>query len=288
MYIPTDAHPLSEETKPVFKVALQARGGQGKTWSALTFPNPIVLNFDKNLQAFAGRQDIHEIKFWEDKFVDNLIKRGNTVDTTVPPTSTTRPNRRDALKIWLNREGPKFTSEQTLILDSWSKVQDAFDQQENIEPHYTRGLERDAFKFWANKIEYSTELCELLGSLNCNVVVTFHEMYITDEAGKVVINKVIPLQQGKFVNKVSLYFSDWFRCIFVVKGADKNTLPPPLQALIPTKDIPEDMGFWQTKSDLFADCKTRIPACPQFIKASYQELIRLYETNKNKTQQIPK
>ena len=288
MYIPTDAHSLSEETKPVFKVALQARGGQGKTWSALTFPNPIVLNFDKNLQAFAGRGDIHQVPFWEDKFVDSIIKRGNTLDQSIRPDATTRPNRRDALIIWLNREGPKFTSEQTIVLDSWSKVQDSFDQQERIEPHYTKKGEVDEFAFWANKLEWSTTLCELLGSLACNVVVTFHEMYITDEGGKVIINKVIPLQQGKFVNKVSLYFSDWFRCLFLVKGTPKSDLPAPLQELIKDTILQEDMGFWQTKSSLIVDCKTRIVGAPQFIRADYNELIRLYETNKNKTQQIPK
>lgn len=278
-YIPPDALSLADEDKPVFKVALQARGGQGKTYSALSFPNPIVLNFDKNLQAFTGRPDIHQIPFWQDEFVDKIIKRGNTLDADYKP-KVLRPNRRDALLMWLNKEGPKFTPDQTIILDSWSKAQDGFDQQESIEPHYTKKGDIDEFAFWASKIEWSTNLCEVLGSLNCNVVVTFHEMYVTNESGTVVVNKVIPLQQGKFVNKVSLYFSDWFRCWFFPKGTLRTELPLPIQETIKESSLAEDQGWWQTKSSLLADCKTRIKACPQFIKADYQTLIKLYDASK--------
>lgn len=279
LYIPEGARSMSDEEKPIFKIALQSAGGRGKTFSALSFPNPIVLNFDNNLQAFTGRADIYKVPFNEDKFVDTIVKRGDLRDLShIIVDASFRPNRRDALLLWLNKHGPSFTSDQTIILDSWSKAQDGFDQQEDMEPHYTQQLKKDDFMFWRNKLIWSRDLCDLLTSLPCNTVVTFHEQNLTDESGKVISSKMVPLMQGKFVNKLSLYFSDWFRCWFFPKGTPRSQIPlPALESLgITELQLQQDLGLWQTKSDMYADCKTRIVGCPQFIRADYKELIRLY------------
>jgi hypothetical protein len=284
MYIPPDSHDLALTKQPTFKVAIQGPGGSGKTFSAMTFPNVKCLNYDNNLQAFHGRKDIISIDMWDDNFVDRIMKgqRGNTLDLSNSPANP-RPNRRDATTRWLNENGPKFGPDDTLFIDSWSKLQDGFDIQENIEPHYNQDGKIDEFAFWASKKDWSRDVCELLGSFNCNVVVAFHEMRLTDKKGNFVDGKFVPLQEGKFVNKISLYFSEWLRSYFFPKGTPMDNLNPRMVSDLELKGdiLTEDLGVWQTQSSIYCDCKTRIIGCPVFIKASYQELIKLYSAHRN-------
>lgn len=281
LYIPSGAVGLKEDS--IVRLALQSASGKGKTWSALTFPNPIVLDFDNNLQAHVNRKDLKRVPFCEDEFVDGIVPRSMTGGQ-----KTKRPNRRDALLKWLAAEGPKITDQQTLILDSWSRVQDGFDIQEDAVPTRNAQGQVDSFAFWKHKIDFSRDVCELLGTLKCNVVVTFHEQFITDDQGKVLFNKIQPLMQGKFVNKLASYFSDWFRCLFFPKGTDltkEQSLHTVLKEMGLPMVLPNDLGLWQTKSDLVADCKSRIPNCPQFIPAHYGCLIDLYAKSCGKQEQ---
>ena len=58
-YIPKGAVSLNTITvKPQIRLGLQGYSGTGKTWAALTFPNPIVLNLDRGLGAHTGRSDV--------------------------------------------------------------------------------------------------------------------------------------------------------------------------------------------------------------------------------------
>lgn len=289
MFTPPDSHHLATTEVPTFKCAIQGPGGSGKTFSGMTFPNVKCLNYDNNLQAFHGRKDIFSIDMWKDEFVDKIMggQRGNTLDPSNSPSSC-RPNRRDATTRWLNENGPKFTPEDTLFVDSWSKLQDGFDQQEGIEPHYTRDGKLDEFAFWGNKKDWSTTVCDILGSLNCNVVVAFHEMRLTDNKGNFLDGKFVPLQEGKFVNKISLYFSEWMRSSFYPKGTPvANFNPRAIADLQLTGDeLKEDLGVWQTQSSIYYDCKTRIIGAPVFMRASYQELLRLYSI-RNSSVAIP-
>lgn len=267
--IPDKAKASPTESKRVM-AALMGRTGQGKTYGALTFPNPVVANFDDNLQAHEARikkGEIQVIPFHDASFCDSLVKR--TISTPSDPKC--RPNKRDAFTKWLGEHGYKLEGDQTLILDSWTTLQDAFDLQQDLEPFYTAGGKVDDFAFWGAKQDYSKEVLNILKSLKCNVVVTFHEQMVTDEGGKVVLNKVNPLMQGKFVNRLGLYFAEWYRCYFYAKG---TKLPEAMwKCLNLTSEVtPEDIGIWQTKSDTIADCKSRMFGAPQFIKAHYNSI----------------
>ena len=257
IYIPNGLKSLKDIQDKRIKLALQARSGQGKTFSALTFPNPVIADFDSNLQAHSGREDVVLVPFCDDAFVNALVKK-----------TAQRPNVRDAFKKWLQTEAVKLTPEQTLVVDSWTRLQDSFDEQTDSEPVRTRSGDVDEFAFWARKQDYAKEVLNLLANLRCNLVVTFHEVEMTDDKGKVITGRVIPLMQGKFVNKLGLYFSDWFRCWFFGKG---SKLPDSISKNLPNgpKEAEADLGLWQTKSDNFSDCKTRMKSCPMFIAANY-------------------
>ena len=130
--------------------------------------------------------------FTEPDFCKSLVK----------PTGP-RSNRRDAFKKWLQIEAIKLQPEQTLVVDSWTRLQDAFDEQKELEPVTTKTGEIVVFDFWACKQDYAKEILNTLSDLRCHIVVTFHEVELTDETGKILNGRVIPLMQGKFCQKYS-------------------------------------------------------------------------------------
>lgn len=211
-YIPSYAKSIKDEDVTQFRILLQGAAGTGKTWAATTFPNPLFLNFDRGLGAHAGK-DILEIPFYDDKFINEVLKVPNDKDKNIIKPDR-RPNRRDALRKFLQNEGSKFQSNQTLILDSWTAVQNSFDIQTRYEPSFNFKGQEDGFAFWQQKIEYSAEVCgEILKSLPCNVIVICHEFQEVDENNKAT-GKFEPLMQGGFKKQLASHFSDVYRAIY--------------------------------------------------------------------------
>src|ERR1017187_902817 len=97
IYTPPNCTTLEKVTKQQIRLGVQGYPGSGKTFAALTFPNPIVLNLDRGLGAHQGRSDVIEIPFYQKAF------------------SGGKETCKDKLVEWLEREGPKLTDQQTLI-----------------------------------------------------------------------------------------------------------------------------------------------------------------------------
>lgn len=259
MYKPTGSINLKDITYSQIRLALQGASGTGKTYSALTFPNPVVANFDHNLNAHVGK-DITVIPFTDDAYVDSLIPK-----RTFPiGHAKSIANRRDAFMKWLKTEATKLEAGQTLIIDSWTTLQDSFDKQTDLEPVTTAKGNIDEYAFWARKMDWSRDVLDSLKFLKCHVVVTFHEQYLTDENGKILLNKVAPMMQGKFVNKLGLYFTDWFRCINLIPG-DEHPLTK--------QKVTEKTYLWQTNGGAGSNLKTRMPSnTPLFLNAHYTNI----------------
>jgi hypothetical protein len=205
IYIPKDAQTLENKTQPQIRMLLQGWPGVGKTHAALTFPNPYVLDFDNNLQAYYG-QKIPNTPIWDSQYVKDVMK--------FPPTKPgAQPNRRDALLKFLKEEALKFSTNQTLIVDSWTRLQAAIDAQNELEPKITKEGKIDDYHFWNQKLAYSREVMQLLCSVKCHVVVTVHEMAERDKKTGVLLDKVRPLQEGKFIAEFASYFTYVFRAI---------------------------------------------------------------------------
>src|SRR5437762_13522862 len=99
MYIPEKTFNLKDMQFPQIRLGLLGEPACGKTYSALTFPNPIVLDFDGGLTAYAG-QDISVIPFYDPEWVTNYgFPRKD---------KTKQPNRKAALLKFLNEEGIKL------------------------------------------------------------------------------------------------------------------------------------------------------------------------------------
>lgn len=255
-YLPKDTMTLDTKRFKQIRLGLAAAPQTGKTTAMLTFPNPVVCDFDNKLSATnalcAGKQlsDVAIIPFYNAEFVDKLKPRSNP---------RFAPNKRDAFLIWLNTEAIKLESDQTLIIDSWTTLQSAFDQQQGYEPAISRNGSEDKFVFWARKIEYAKEICERLKTLNCHVVVSFHETIDRDDEGKPT-GKMKPVMQGAFADQLAGHFTDWFRQITVAKLKDPAN---------PRSEIIGTDYLWQTSSDNTANCGTHLMGIKRLVPANY-------------------
>lgn len=254
MYKPSHAQTMSELDTYQIRLALQGATGTGKTYSALTFPNPVVIDIDQNLTAHKHRTDVIVLPFNDKEWLSKWFK---------PKKNYAYPIR-DAVIEWIKTEGMKLEKDQTLFLDSWTEYQDNFDMQIKLEPTLTSSGGVDAYAPWQTKIEYSRELLTLLKSLKCHVVVSYHEQDTKDANGQRV-GKIEPLMSGKFQKKLGLYFTDWFRTCAtgIVDPTDK-------------KKIVGCKYEWQTKSDSEVNLKSRLDL-PMFIEPSFSSLKKYFE-----------
>lgn len=246
LYKPSYATPIKELPFIQRRIGLMGRSGSGKTYGALTFKNPVVIDIDGNLAAHSEREDVLVLRFNDETWIRE--KLGYKFESKIKYPI------RDAVKKYLLEEATKLSEQQTLVIDSWTSLQVAFDLQKELEPKYVVGGGIDAFDFWACKIDYSEAVLSSLQKLRCDVVVTLHEQDQREHLGKL-NGKIEPLMEGKFNKKIGLYFTEFYRCI-VESKLDKD------------KKLIGANYLWQTASSSdVSDLKTRMAECPILIPA---------------------
>ena len=286
IYIPTTAISLATvEKKFQVRLGLQGPPKTGKTFSALSFPNPMVLSFDRGLVAHIGRKDVHEIPFYDDAFVDSLVKRKapDYIDFETKRQMPRPFNRRDALLKWLYEDGQKLTSEQTLVVDGNTGIQAAFHKQYWTEPAIDKDGKLKKYDEYNRKINYFTELAICLKSVKCNVVYLCHEMNDRNAEGDL-NGKIRPLMSGAFKDEMQSHFTDWFRCITVAKpekqdeafflkkyGIDGTVLVEWCASTPPDHKV---IYLWQTQSDNIVECGSSLMNVPKYIIANYSSFTK--------------
>lgn len=157
-------------------IGIQGEPNAGKTTAATSWPNPLVLNFDKKL-----RPGILEVPFWNQAWVNEYMR-------LKPPLTASRS---ECLIKWLRAEGPKLPADITLVLDSFTMVEASWTEYVNNNRHvfYTKGGGNTAPEYnqramFAAKQDYFIELFALLKSTSCPVVVTFHETIARNDKGQ--------------------------------------------------------------------------------------------------------
>jgi len=225
---------IANVPSPQIRLGLQGPPGSGKTTAALTFPNCVVADFDNSLTAFPG---IPCIPFWDQEWI-------KTAYPDYKPKKVGEPFRTsDLLLKWMQEEALKMAYGQTLIMDSWSAIQDNFDMTH--EGKKTKEGAIDEFDFWAQKIEYSAKLLGLMCSCKCDIVVIFHDNPVRDKNTGVIIDKIAPLMQGKFALSLTRYFTDFYRMSNEDKKNEKG-------------EVQGTDYFWQVRSNSKFDAKCRI------------------------------
>jgi len=246
MHISTLNRPTPEIRQ--IRLGLQGDPASGKTTSALTAPNPVILNFDNNI-ALPG---VQTIPFWDPEFINGL--EGGKFKAKL---AGRMPNRRDALLWFLEKEGFKYTSEQTLVLDSWTFVQNAFDEEPSGfqgESRLTKDGKEDPFAFWGQKIDFSKKVLSYFASFQCNIIVTFHESKVRDDKSGQLLDKIAPLMQGKFVSQIKAFFTDFYRTLCVAEN--KKDTEGKTQRVNP-------QYFWQVRSDNLFDARCSLKNLPK-------------------------
>ena len=250
---------LSKNTN--WRIAIIGAPETGKTTSCLTFPNRIWANFDNKLCA--GEQ---EIPFWNSAFCDSLVTR-----TAVG----TPANKRDAFNKWLKLHGTKLTPEDTFIVDSSTILEGSCDQQTMLEEQLSTGDKNfDMRKFYGWKLHYAVGRMDLLKSLNCRLVITFHETQERDKEGNLT-GRIKPLQTGSFQNELLGHFTDVWR---MLARPSKRNEKGELVLDRFSKPIRDDGYYWQIAGNEKINCLTN-PTIDRKgllrVKADYNEILKL-------------
>lgn len=272
IYIPKDSFTLDKyTTEQQIRLGIQGAPGDGKTFSALTFPNPVPINLDRGLGAHQGRKDVIEIPLWRNDFVNKLV-----------PISGGKVQRKDAIIKWLTTEAVKLTAEQTLVLDSTTQLQYIYHQWFDEHPELKIGRKgtENAFAEWGYKLDFFGEVYEIIKNLSCNIVSISHEQDDYDETGtKCGVKALIT---GSFSGAIASHCTDWFRMICVAKPKDDNTKASVLakycqgsesmlkEFIDSTSANMQCFYLWQTQSDNIFKAKVgSLIQPPKFIIANY-------------------
>lgn len=209
LYIPEGGVTLDKAPfDPQIRLGIQGFGGSGKTFVALTFPNPVVMNLDKGLGAHYGRADVVDVKFGDPNLIDKLVPRANKQD---------QPYFKEAITKWLDTEAKKLSPEQTLVEDSTSQMERYYHSWYAKNKDMFRGTSgrNNSRAEWGEKIKYFDEIFELNKQLSCDVVTLVHEMNDRDDTGS--ISGLRILITGSVADRIVKEYTDWFRCISVAK-----------------------------------------------------------------------
>lgn len=281
IYTPAGCFPLSDPTQQQQQIRLGIQGAAktGKTFAALTFPNPVAVNMDRGLGAHIGRADVINVPFYDDNFVDKLCPK---ISPFYVPQGTTkklpRPsNKKDALLKWLYDEATKLTPSQTLILDGNTSIQAAYHTEYWTAPDLDQNSKVKPYAEFRRKIDYFTEIASILKGLRCHVVYISHEYDDRNDKGEL-NGKIRPLMSGAFKDEIQSHFTDWFRSIAMAKPsndeekgkcADKFKVSKETVNEWMTYSSNDTMYLWQTTADNDVDCGTTLDKAPKLIPAHY-------------------
>lgn len=278
IYTPQGSYTLDTvQAELQIRLGIQGAPGKGKTFSGLTFPNPVVANFDRGLIIHSGRKDVVEVPFWKPEFVDCIIQRDG---------SECPPNRRDALLVWLSGEARKLGQEQTLVLDSNRQIEVAYHTQFNLNPPLSKQGQYNKFSEWTEKIKYFGELGTAYKTLKCNVVYICHEMPERTKEGEST-GRIKPMLTGQSGDAIASDFTDWYRMWAIEKPKtqerrdacmEKFGLESAQLAEWCASSSTETIYLWQTQSDEIVECKTSFFNAPKFVVANYSTFLKYKRT----------
>lgn len=236
---------LSSEIDSNIRLGIQGPPGCGKTYAAMSFPNPVVANWDKGLQEFAGSISILQYRLYSPEWIKDKLGIGPDMSH-----GKAYPNYETVIRKLFSEHLCKLESNQTLIWDSYTSFANAFYSWNFSEKWYTKKGEEDVYEYWSKWVDVQKALHSGFQSLKCNVVVIFHSASVRDPATGKLLDKEQPLVQGKFVAELKGKYPFFFKQ-FVKQDTDGKL-----------------NWLWQTQSDNTFDAKC-VLKLPAIIPATY-------------------
>lgn len=268
MYIPDYSEKLSDMKGSPYRIGIQGAAGTGKTWAALTFPNPVVLNLDNKLGAHLHRTDILNIKFHDNDFIKKLAEKfGMSYKVGTTGVNNQVVNRFNVFFAWINAELQKFTSDQTVIVDSATMLSNAYDAFAEVTPEMSKKTgEINTQELWGRKLKLFRQLFEAFKSTQATLIVIFHESREINIDG-IPTGKYNALMTGSTREYLGQHFTDWYR------QTAENEIDPVTKK--PTGNV---NYWWQVKPNDACNCFSSVPRIihdPKIIRvpATYQSLI---------------
>jgi len=218
----------------------------GKSTGARTFPGPIHIDFDNNLPA--GTPNV--IPMWDDAFVDKILPRTNPAYPA---------NRRDALLRVIADISKEVTSQNTLIIDSLTRVETWYNAQEEIEPkpRSAKTGEVDGHALFRKRLIYFDTLLTTFTGCAANVVFIVHQQQDRNEKGDVVA-QIRPSLMGQVGEKLPGFF------------------PILLQAVRQTDPATKAVSYaWRVRPGPFEPARVPKPVTVDFIPQQYSKLAAL-------------
>ncbi len=282
LYIPKYANSLASAELPQIRLGIQGYPGSGKTWGALTFPNPVVMNLDRGLGAHRGKSDVHDLPFYDAQWVRKTFPQA--------ASSSEKDSlfKKEAIMYFMRNDAMKLTREQTLVFDGGTGLQNLWELYIREHPIYTKAQKICEYSPWRLKVEYLSELLELTKSLKCNFVYMSHEAEFKEKPDSIgdapkYTGKLRPLMTGQFADQLVGHFTDWFRQHSSEKPTTINESNLPNWGMKNAKEYQEMLNsfsntsiyYWQTAGDDKFDAKaSSLVNAPKFIPANYQSLLK--------------
>lgn len=196
---------------PQIRMGIMGPPGSGKTTAVIeTFPNVVVVNYDKKLPP-----NIDQIPITDPKIYKQFIN---------PKYPNVPGDLRGALRNFLEFYAINFPPETVLLLDSWTSMVNTVmqwqDDVKEVEFYSKKKGEVDGWAMYDDLIMYGIEITNLIKALPCHVVVTFHEQVQRNDKGNVVGIK--PLMRGQFADQIAAHLTTFFRAGFSKALAEKD------------------------------------------------------------------
>jgi hypothetical protein len=216
----------------------------------------LFVNFDGKLPR---NSPVNHLPFYDEEFLKEIIKEEKL---TAAPRIGGVVSGATVFQAWLKKCAVNIPVDTTLVLDSWTMMQQQLDTMLQATPKQNDKGEIDGFDFWGRKAIFSETILAYLKNIPAtNTVVLFHETKALNADG-VATGKWNPLMSGSIKDKLAANFTHWIR-----QTAEENK----------TTKLTEYL--WQIKPNNECNCN-----CPEphllnqpgliKVKATYDSLIK--------------
>ena len=228
------AIPLNNTEPSPVRLLLQGTSGSGKTTSALTFPNLLIVDFDNKLGDHRHRADVQVLPFHSKSFIEKLLLK-EKLETNVMLGG--QLNSAIMFSQWLKKNVETIPADMTLVVDSGNMLVTALDVMiEATDKKKDDGESVNKFASWGRKLTLLNELLTHIKKLKCKFIWIAHEAMSLDQDGNS-SGKWNPLISGATKDNFPGNFTHRFR-----QTAEENKT---------TKEIEY---WWQISQSKLCDC----------------------------------
>lgn len=247
------------------QVMIYGQAKTGKTWGALTFPRPVVMDFDRGISTarnpeFVKRYGLRDI-FYETFSETQLDKK-----TGVPIEATGFDEACRFFDEWMKPSGNwkgKATGASlfdTWIIDSGTTLSEyamhkavvvmgKMKLSETHEKGRLHGLIVPRIQDYGSERSLVEQFVDMVKSSGKHVVFICHEKEVTNSNGQT--TGIVPLLTGKSAEAIPLKFDEVYNLRIVLKGPDRlrllQTQPDGLKKVGSRYGIPDDSQWsWES------------------------------------------